>query len=175
MSRAVKYSIIVGFEVSTTVTAKQRMPSCGMWHREGLVRTDVSEERVASILGKKKSQARKVSGVCWHVGSYKIHTASHPRRRHSLSTVLFDWKLIGGAGKTSCRREMFRVFWIQGTYSIGYWSSGQSFWLQIQRSRFRSRHYQIFWVVRLERGPLSPVNTIEELRVLVRKSSGSGL
>jgi len=24
------------------------------------------------------------------------------------------------------------------------WSSGQSFWLQIQRSRFRSRRYQIF-------------------------------
>jgi hypothetical protein len=34
------------------------------------------------------------------------------------------------------------------------WSSGQSSWLQIQRSGFDSRHYQIFLeVVGLERGP----------------------
>jgi hypothetical protein len=43
------------------------------------------------------------------------------------------------------------------------WSSGQSSWLQIQRSGFDSRHYQIFReVVRLERCPLSLVSTIEE-------------
>jgi hypothetical protein len=42
------------------------------------------------------------------------------------------------------------------------WSSGQSFWLQIRRSGFDSRRYQIFWeVVGLERDPLSPVNTTE--------------
>jgi hypothetical protein len=51
-------------------------------------------------------------------------------------------------------------------------SSGQSSWLQIQRSD--SRPYQIFWeVMGLERGPLSLVSTTEEL--LGRKSSGSGL
>jgi hypothetical protein len=54
------------------------------------------------------------------------------------------------------------------------WSSGQTSWRQIQRSRFDSRRYQIFWeVVGVERGSLSLVNTIEEL--LERKSSGSGL
>jgi hypothetical protein len=54
------------------------------------------------------------------------------------------------------------------------WSSGQSSWLQIQRSRFDSRRYQIFWeVVGLERGLLSLVSTIEEL--LWRKSNGSCL
>jgi hypothetical protein len=54
------------------------------------------------------------------------------------------------------------------------WSSGQSFWLHIQRSRFDSRHYQIFWeVVGLERGPLSLVTTIDEL--FGRNSSGSSL
>jgi hypothetical protein len=54
------------------------------------------------------------------------------------------------------------------------WSSGLSSWLQIQRSRVRSRRYQIFWgVVSFERGLLSLVTTIEEL--LGRKSSGSGL
>jgi hypothetical protein len=49
--------------------------------------------------------------------------------------------------------------------------SGQSSWLQIQRSGFDSRRYQIFWeAVGLERGPLSPVSTIYELSE--RKSSG---
>jgi hypothetical protein len=44
------------------------------------------------------------------------------------------------------------------------WSSGQSFWVQIQRSRFDSQRYQIFWeVVSLEQGPLSLVRIIEEL------------
>jgi hypothetical protein len=53
------------------------------------------------------------------------------------------------------------------------WSSGQSSWLQIQRSRFDSRRYLIFWeVVGLERGPFSLVSTSEEL--LERKSSCSG-
>jgi hypothetical protein len=54
------------------------------------------------------------------------------------------------------------------------WSSGQSSWLQIQKTGFDSRRYQIFWeVVGLERGPLSLVSTIEEL--FGRKLSGSGL
>jgi hypothetical protein len=54
------------------------------------------------------------------------------------------------------------------------WSNGQSSWLQIQRSGFDSRSYQIFWeLVGLERGPLSLVSTIEEL--LGRKNCGSGL
>jgi hypothetical protein len=54
------------------------------------------------------------------------------------------------------------------------WSSGQSSWLQIQRSGFDSRGYQIFWeVVGLGWGPISLVSTTEEL--LGRKSSGFGL
>jgi hypothetical protein len=53
-------------------------------------------------------------------------------------------------------------------------SSGESSCLQIQRSGFYSRSYQIFWeVVGLERGPLNLVSTTEEL--LERKSSDSGL
>jgi hypothetical protein len=54
------------------------------------------------------------------------------------------------------------------------WSSGHISWLQIQRSGFNSRHYQIFWeVVGLEWVPLSLVSIIVEL--LGRKSSSSGL
>jgi hypothetical protein len=54
------------------------------------------------------------------------------------------------------------------------WSSGQSFWLQTQRSGFDSQHYQMFCeVVGLKRGPLSLVSTIEGL--LERKRSVSSL
>jgi hypothetical protein len=54
------------------------------------------------------------------------------------------------------------------------WSTSQSFWLQIQWPEFGSRRYKIFReVVGLKRGPLSLVNTTEEL--LERKSSGSCL
>jgi hypothetical protein len=53
-------------------------------------------------------------------------------------------------------------------------SSGQSSWLQIERSGFDSLHYQIFWkAVGLERDPFSLVITTEEL--LERKSSDSSL
>jgi hypothetical protein len=59
-------------------------------------------------------------------------------------------------------------------FSVFLCSSGQSSWLQIQRSGFDSRRYQIIWeVVGLERGPFSLVSTIEEL--LGRKCSGSGI
>jgi hypothetical protein len=52
------------------------------------------------------------------------------------------------------------------------WSS-ESSWLQIQRSWFDSRRYQIFWeVVGLERGPLSLVSTTEELLEIKSISSG---
>jgi hypothetical protein len=60
------------------------------------------------------------------------------------------------------------------THRLPLWSIGQSSWLQIQRSGFDSRHYQIFWeVVGLERGTLSLLSTIEEL--LERKSSSFSL
>jgi hypothetical protein len=43
-------------------------------------------------------------------------------------------------------------------------ASGQSSWLQVQRSGVDSRRYQIFWgVVGLQRGPLSLSSTVEEL------------
>jgi hypothetical protein len=70
--------------------------------------------------------------------------------------------------------NLFIYLFININTWLSLWSGGQSSWLQIQRSGFDSRPYQIFWeVVSLERGPLSLVNTIEEL--LGRKSSDSGL
>jgi hypothetical protein len=72
------------------------MSSSGMWRRVYLVWTDVSEERIASIFRVEKSESEGrwlVRGFFSHedegdtffrnVGSYKIYTAPHPRRRHS--------------------------------------------------------------------------------------------
>jgi hypothetical protein len=66
-----------------------------------------------------------------------------------------------------CFHEVWR-------YQPHLWSSGESSWLQIQRSGFHSRRYQIFWeVVGLERGPFILVSTTE--KILERRSRGSGL
>jgi hypothetical protein len=66
--------------------------------------------------------------------------------------------------------ESFTFFFTFTCLSL--WSSGQSSWLQTQRSGFDSRRYHIFReAVGLERGPLSLVSITEEL--LERKSSGS--
>jgi hypothetical protein len=59
-------------------------------------------------------------------------------------------------------RHLYKTFFLDNAQCLWtpLWSSGQSSWLQIQKSR----RYQIFWeVVSLERGPLSLVRIIEEL------------
>jgi hypothetical protein len=63
-----------------------------------------------------------------------------------------------GKGNASCKQcsHFYR--------DLCLWPSGQSSWLQTQRSGFDSRCYQIFrGVLGLERGPLSLVSTTEEL------------
>jgi hypothetical protein len=74
-----------------------------MWCRVGLIRTDVSEEPIASIFRVQKLRERRKVLVFQVVSSledfqypedggdtllrnicpYKTHTVSHPRRRHS--------------------------------------------------------------------------------------------
>jgi hypothetical protein len=58
-------------------------------------------------------------------------------------------------------------------YALPLWSSGQSSWLQMQRSWFDSRRYQIFWVVGLER--VHSASWVQLRSYLKRKSSCSGL
>jgi hypothetical protein len=108
-----------------------------------------------------------IPSKCW-MAFTRLHGVT-PRTVIALGTAYWgqriaeDWKRSG--------RGL-----ILGTFVEGppLWSSGQCSWLQIQRSGFDSRRYQIFWeVVDLERGPLSLVSTIEEL--LERKSSGTDL
>jgi hypothetical protein len=58
-------------------------------------------------------------------------------------------------------------------YRPPLWSSGESSWLQIQRSGFYSRRYQIFWeIVGLKRDPFSFLSTIEELPGLENRYYG---
>jgi hypothetical protein len=79
-----------------------------------------------------------------------------------------------GTGRLCPRRKSSQGMKLTTHLSSSEWPSGQSSWLQIQRSWFYSRYYQIFWqVVILEWGPLSLVSTTEER--LERKSSGFGL
>jgi hypothetical protein len=62
-----------------------------------------------------------------------------------------DRKLLGSEKKQGFGNDKPRL-----------WSSGQSSRLRIQRSRFYSWRYQIFWeVVGLEGGPLSLMSTFE--------------
>jgi hypothetical protein len=82
------------------------MQSSGMWRRVVLVRTDVSEERIAYIiratrvgdigttlaLTKNRSTLRhpddRDDKFLPNVGSYKSHAGSHPRKRHSPDYTL---------------------------------------------------------------------------------------
>jgi hypothetical protein len=70
------------------------MSSSGMLRRMALVKTDVSEERIASII--KVTRIGELGTLVVtsdpddggakflpNVGSYKSHTAQHPRRHHS--------------------------------------------------------------------------------------------
>jgi hypothetical protein len=97
---------------------------------------------------------------------------------------MFVVRILKQLRMTFCAGMFFSVMFYIWNFLL--WSSGQSFWLQIQRSQvqfpslpdfLRSRgsgtgstHRQVGG---LERGPLSLVITTEEL--LEKRSSGSGL
>jgi hypothetical protein len=70
-----------------------------MWRRVDLVSTDVSKERIASIFRIEKltrTQREQVAAdpedggdtFLRNVGSHKIYTAPHPKRRHSSVTTV---------------------------------------------------------------------------------------
>jgi hypothetical protein len=73
---------------------------------------------------------------------------------------------LDGKNDMFSRKDEKNPFFCLGRSRVGppLWSSGQSFWLQILRPGFDSRHYQKKKrIVGLERGPLSFVSTTEEL------------
>jgi hypothetical protein len=100
----------------------------------------------------------------------RSNQAIEPNARHYSLTCFTPDSLLEQIVQTSLQNLLIACL----SLLPSLWSSGQSSCLQIQRSAFDSRRYQIFWeVMGLERGPLSLVSTIEEL--LERKSSSSGL
>jgi hypothetical protein len=70
-----------------------------MWRCVDLVWTDVSEERIAPTFRVEKSASEKsawTGGCSLHVGSHKICTAPHSRRRHSSKSKLcYDRRSVG--------------------------------------------------------------------------------
>jgi hypothetical protein len=124
-----------------------------------------------------------ISGKCQEISALGLLTrvilfCKKSARYSSDNRISSDYTLffIDCYATTNYRhRKMFPDFLHILNYSgPSLWSSGHNSWLQIQRSGFDSRRYQIFWeAMDLERGPLSLVSTTEEL--LERKSSGSGL
>jgi hypothetical protein len=100
--------------------------------------------------------------VSWKVGNWLLNNSVNVifPRMILLHEVAYYYYYFIIRSVSLCRRLLL-------------WSSGQSSWLQIQRSGFDSRRYQIFWeVVSLERGPLSLVRIVEEL---CHGNTGSGL
>jgi hypothetical protein len=100
---------------------------------------------------------------------YKYNTYTTSNRR-SCSTTMRKYK--NNSTLSSQWHPSLHTSSFKNNIYQALWSSGQSSWLQILRSRVRFPVYQICWeVVGLERGPLSLVRIIEEL--LEWKSSGS--
>jgi hypothetical protein len=102
-----------------------------------------------------------------------LHTHSYVMYLNSL-TCSYVAGYIRGMRKNELRYKpqstrYANIFEFNNIFTVSWpplWSSGQSSWLQIQRSGYYSRLYQIFWeVVGLERGPLSLVSTFEELEI----------
>jgi hypothetical protein len=110
---------------------------------------------------------------CFYKNHKTISWAVYKWRRHKYP-VTFNWfqseNDISGTSIIITGKQSFL------SHSL-LWSSGQSFWLQIQRPRVRFPALPDFLRIKelrgLERGPLSLVRTIEEL--LEWKSSGSGV
>jgi hypothetical protein len=109
-----------------------------------------------------------IDNTTWREHVANINQRQETDKSTKIGLVIRDAALSGRCLSTF-RRDLLLLF---SGYEINLRSSGQSFWLQIQRSGLDSRRYQIFWeVVGLERGPLSLVSTTEKL--LERISNGS--
>jgi hypothetical protein len=129
-----------------------------------------------------------VNRVCMHIMAYRppLRSSGQSSWLHNGDVLCFLWGTkwiyvcyveesrppLWSSGQSSCLHNGDVLCFLWGTNWIyicyveesrpPLWSSGQSSWLQIQRSGFDSRRYQIFWeVVGLERGTLSHVSTTE--------------
>jgi hypothetical protein len=100
--------------------------------------------------------------TCFH-----LHGRTLSRAREMLYTYISQ--VIG----SEWERKILKIKKNSVPIRLPLWSSGQSSWLQIPRSRVWFPTLISWEVVGLERGPISLASTIEEL--LKRKGSSSGL
>jgi hypothetical protein len=122
-----------------------------------------------------------------HVQCFNCHDVAI-RIRFYLALLCFKVVSTSNAGcfkngftmvfQSYCEASVTKKFTLTGVQTIHrwplLWSSGESFWLQIQKFEFDYRRYQIFWeVVGLEMDPLSLLIITEELHGKI--SSGSCL
>jgi hypothetical protein len=146
-----------------------------------LARTSVIVTFVGWNTPYRYTQGSSVRGLRPHGYFAVVETLDHLLYSHLFPHLHF-WSTINNilcnkqeyCNKTILR-NLYRIL-IENLRKRGpsLWYSGQGSWLQIQRSGFDSRLYQIFWeVVGLERCSLSLVSTTEEL--LAIKGSGCGL
>jgi hypothetical protein len=85
---------------------------------------------------------------------------ARPVRKDDLIAISYD--CLGNVGSTTSHNSIFLHGFL--LLMLLLWSSGQSFWLQIQRSGFDYRLYQILRSSESETGSTQPrVSTTEEL------------
>jgi hypothetical protein len=103
-----------------------------------------------------------------------VSTTCLNTRHRQLFTIMSNFPWVSVHPTTDVLKITIKYILINTGWEPLLLSIGQGSWLQIQRSGFDSRRYQIVWeVVGLKRGPLSLVSTTEEL--LGKKISGFGL
>jgi hypothetical protein len=139
------------------------------WNNEGITATYVYRGRNSPPQGALLSQP------FLHVLSEGIRPLSPWGRRPRLVAWTANETRPEAAGRECyVDHPLLIIGDVMDLFRPPLWCSGQSSWLQIQRSGYDFRRYQIFWeVVGLARRPLSLASTAEEL--LGRESSGSCL
>jgi hypothetical protein len=127
----------------------------------GSARHHYQPSHCSAHLVHKKPSSCQAKG--WPVGFRNMILASQSRPKLWSQPVPLFKEQYSGSLPVEDRRSVTSTFYAKNNKQI-YLSSGQSSWLQIQRSEFDSRHYQILWVVvNVECVPLSLVSTIEGL------------
>jgi hypothetical protein len=82
-----------------------------MLGRVGLIRTDVSEEHIASIFRVERITelgmltVTSILPFLQIIGSYKSHTASHPRKQHSSESPPWEPHIVHSANRMGSAEE----------------------------------------------------------------------
>jgi hypothetical protein len=108
--------------------------------------------RVSPVRGIHRWPLRKASSIGRHNNSSNVKLCKMYKNEYKY--IPFDWRRsLHFLQAWRLCHTLCTALWIQreppaaGGKGPPLWSSGQSFWLQIQRSGFDSQRYQTFWEV----------------------------